>query len=280
MSRKTRFRLLPYLAVLTVAATPAPRQPAPGPLHIIGGPATGGCLAGAVRLPADGPGFETIHLNRSSFWGAPQTIAGIETLAREAADAGLPTLYVEDISLPRGGPMPGGHVAHQIGLDADIGLDMRPHAVLTGPARETVELPSLVRPDGHGIVPSRWSADVVTLLHLAATLPGVDRVLVNPAIKRELCDTVTGDRTWLQRVRPWWGHAAHMHVSFRCPAGQADCVPIAAPPKGDGCDATLQWWFDQLDHPTAPSAPHKPPPAPAACKAILAGGAGEGIAGE
>jgi penicillin-insensitive murein endopeptidase len=222
-----------------------------------------------VRLPAQGLGFATIHLSRSSFWGAPQTIAGIEALAREAAAAALPTLYVEDISRPRGGPMPGGHVAHQIGLDADIGLDMRPRAPLSGAERDTMELPSLVRADLRGVEPSRWSAAVITVLRLAAIAPGVDRVLVNPAIKRQLCRDVNGDRSWLRLIRPWYGHAAHMHISFRCPPDQADCTPIPPPPAGDGCDATLQWWFDQLDRPATPAAPHTPPPPPAACKAVL-----------
>jgi penicillin-insensitive murein DD-endopeptidase len=260
---------LPLLLLAVAITAAAPSGPAPGPVHIIGGPAIGGCIAGAVRLPPEGPGFETIHLDRSSFWGAPQTIAGIETLAAQASAAGLPTLYVEDISKPRGGPMPGGHVAHQIGLDADIGLDMQLHPPLTAATRESVELPSLVRPDERGIEPSRWSPAVIQLLHFAATLPGVDRVLVNPAIKRQLCDDVTGDRSWLRLIRPWWGHMAHMHVSFHCPAGQTDCTPLPPPPAGDGCDATLQWWFDQLGAPPKPSAPHKPPPLPAACHAIL-----------
>jgi penicillin-insensitive murein endopeptidase len=257
------------LGLCLLAAAAAAPDPAPAPVHIIGGPATGGCIAGAVRLPARGPGFETIHLDRSSFWGAPQTIAGIETLAADAAAAGLPELLVEDISKPRGGPMPGGHVAHQIGLDVDVGLDMRPRPPMTAAERESVELPSLVRPDQTGIEPSRWSPSVIALLHLAATLPGVDRVLVNPAIKRQLCLDVTGDRSWLRLIRPWYGHAAHMHISFRCPADQADCVPLAPPPAGDGCDATLQWWFDQLNAPPKPAVPYKPPPLPAACKAIL-----------
>ena len=44
---------------------------------------------------------------------------------------------------------------------------------------------------------------------------------------------------------------------------------------GDGCDASLQWWFDQLDAPANPAAaprpPVLPPVLPAACTAILAG---------
>jgi penicillin-insensitive murein endopeptidase len=98
----------------------------------------------------------------------------------------------------------------------------------------------------------------------------VDRILINPAIKRQLCNEVRGDRTWLRLMRPWYDHAAHMHIRFRCPADQRDCVQAAPPPPGDGCDATLQWWFDQLDVPPKPSPPYRPPPLPDACKAVMA----------
>jgi penicillin-insensitive murein endopeptidase len=260
------FLLLPVLAAMG-----ATNGPVEGPLHIIGGPNTGGCIAGAVDLPPDGPGFQTIHLDRSAFWGAPQTIAHLERFGQEAAEAGLPTLLIEDISRARGGPMPGGHVSHQIGLDADVGLDMQPRPPLLAAQRNSIELRSMVRADGRDIDPAAWSPRVTTLLRMAAGLPDVDRILVNPAIKQRLCREVTGDRSWLHLIRPWYGHAAHMHIRFRCPAGQADCVQAPPPPPGDGCDATLQWWFDQLDQPAAPPRPYHPPPLPVACKAILGG---------
>ncbi|HEY1413820.1 MAG TPA: penicillin-insensitive murein endopeptidase [Rhodopila sp.] len=264
-------RVAGFLIMTMVLAAAGQPGPAPGPLHIIGGPNVGGCIAGAVSLPPEGPGFQTIHLDRSAFWGAPSTIAHLEQFGSEAAAAGMPTLLVEDISRARGGPLPGGHVSHQIGLDADVGLDMRARAPLSDSARETVELHSLVRADGRGVDPEVWSPREIGLLRMAAALPEVDRILVNPAIKQQLCREVTGDRSWLHLIRPWYGHSAHMHIRFRCPVGQADCVQAAPPPAGDGCDATLQWWFDQLNAPAKPSAPYKPPPAPAACKAILSG---------
>jgi penicillin-insensitive murein endopeptidase len=254
-------------ALLTVAASPD--TPAPGPLHIIGGQAAG-CIAGAVRLPAEGVGFQTIHLGRSSFWGAPSTIARIERLGEQVHAAGLGDLNVEDISRPRGGPLPGGHVSHQLGIDVDVGLDVRPKPTLDTAGRETVELPSMVGADQRGVDPAHWTPDVVTLLHLAATLPDVDRILINPAIKQQLCETVRGDRSWLRLMRPWYDHAAHMHIRFRCPADQHDCIQAAPPPPGDGCDATLQWWFEQLNAPARPAAPYHPPPLPAACKAVMA----------
>ena len=257
----------PLFAVALVAAAPA-NAPAPGPLHIIGSQASG-CIAGAMRLPPQGPGFQTIHLSRSSFWGAPATIARIEALGEHVHSAGLGDLLVEDISRPRGGPLPGGHLSHQLGLDVDVGLDVTPKHPLSAEQRETVELPSMVRADQRGVDPAHWSPGVVTLLHMAASLPDVDRILINPAIKRQLCDTVQGDRSWLRLMRPWYDHSAHMHIRFRCPADQHDCVQAAPPPPGDGCDATLQWWFDQLNAPPPPSKPYHPPPLPAACKAVM-----------
>lgn len=264
--------LLGLLLVATLGARAAPFHqpgPEPGPLRIIGGGAAGGCFAGAVRLPGSGPGFQTIHRDHSRFWGAPQTIAAIERLGREAKEAGLPTLLVDDISRPRGGPF-SPHVAHQVGLAVDVGLDMRPRPPLTTAERKTIVLASLVRPDQRGVDPGRWSPAVVTLLHLAATLPNLDRVLVNPAIKRQLCRQVRGDRGWLRRIRPWYGHETHMHIHFRCPAGQPACVQMAPPPPGDGCGATLQWWF-QLSHPREPPKPGPRPPLPVACRSILGG---------
>jgi penicillin-insensitive murein DD-endopeptidase len=254
------------LAVLSVAANQD--TPAAGPLRIIGLD-NAGCIAGAVRLPEAGEGFQTIHLGRSSFWGAPVTIAGIEALGKQAHEAGLGDLYVEDIARPSGGPLPGGHVGHQLGLDADVGLDTTPKHALSATERETVELPSLVRADQRGVDTTRWTPGAVTLLRLAAGLPNVDRILVNPAIKKQLCDAVQGDRSWLRMIRPWYDHMAHMHIHFRCPPGQHDCVDIPPQPAGDSCDATLQWWFDQLNAPPQPAKPYHLPSLPAACKAVM-----------
>jgi len=234
------------LISLVLLSAPAARAqygpigpPAPGPLHIIGGGANGGCIAGAVNLPRQGEWYQTIHGRISHFWGAPVTILGVETLAREAHANGLPPLLVEDISRPRGGPMPGGHVSHMVGLDVDVALDMHMRGYLTEDQRDSIQIASLVRPDMRDIEPSMWGEPVVRLLWLAATLPGVDRVLVNAAIKQQLCRTVTGDRSWLRFVRPWYDHSAHMHIEFKCPAGQPDCVVHAPPPPGDGCDASV-----------------------------------------
>ena len=153
-------RRLWALALLGLVAA-APTTPAPGPAHIIG---TGlGCIAGAVRLPDEAPGLQTVRLSQSSFWGHPETIANVLTLGQRAKAAGLPDLYMGDLSLPRGGPMPGGHASHQRGLDADVYFDVvGPHPVLPRTAREGIEPPSLVRPDGRAVDPARWRPEHVT----------------------------------------------------------------------------------------------------------------------
>ncbi len=269
-------------AVLAIAATacltsqsfaeqrgPAPGRPAPGPVRIIGSQASG-CIAGAAELPDTGPGFAQIRQSRSSFWGHPDTIAGIALLGTRAKQAGLPDIYIGDMSNPRGGSLAGGHSSHQLGLDVDIWLDTTPKPPLSRPARDQIEIASIVAPGGRAVDPARWSAELVTLLKISANLPNVDRILINPAIKRQLCATVQGERSWLRLMRPWWGHASHMHIRFRCPSGQAECIQAPPPPAGDGCDASLDWWFAQLDKPPAPpSPPRAPTPLPAACKAVM-----------
>ena len=249
-------------------AAAGPDTPAPGAVRVIGAHGAG-CIAGAARLPDTAPGLQTIRVSRSTFWGHPDTIASLLELGRRAQAAGLADLYIGDISGPRGGPLRGGHVSHQMGLDADVYLDVSPHPSLPPALREAIEPSSLVRPDGRTVDPQRWTTGQMMLLRLAAGLPSVDRVLVNPAIKRKLCEDVTGERAWLRLIRPWWGHASHMHIHFRCPADQPQCPAQAPPPPGDGCDASLQWWFDHPDPPPAVSA--KPPVPPDACRAILDG---------
>ncbi len=247
--------------------------PAPGPARVVGGPGAG-CIAGAVRLPDIAPGLQTVRASRSAFWGHPDVIAALLLLGERAKAAGLPDLYMNDISRPRGGPM-AGHASHQVGLDADVYLDITtPRRALSAAERDAIDLPGLVRADQRGVEPARWKPGHVTLLRLAAELPGVDRVLVNAAIKQQLCREVpAGQRDWLRRIRPFYAHAAHMHIHFRCPAGQAACGELPPIPPGDGCDASPQWWFDRLDAPPAPPpAVRKPAPkpmVPAACGPIL-----------
>ena len=130
------------LRLFLAAAAAQPAQPVIEP-RIVSGPG-GGCIAGAVELPADGPGYQTVRASRSWFWGHPDTVSALRMLALRAKAVGLPTLYMNDLSRPHGGPMPGLHASHQVGLDADVWLDLSPKPALSPAARDALEVASIV----------------------------------------------------------------------------------------------------------------------------------------
>ena len=248
--------------------------PTAGPARIIGSPANG-CIAGAARLPPDGVGYQAIRLSRHRNFGHPDTVGFVQRLGKAAAEAGLAPFYVGDMAQPRGGPMTSGHAAHENGVDVDIWFNLDPKPALAPAAREEVELPSMVLTDKSDIDRDRFSERQVRLLRLAASDPRVDRIFVHPTIKRALCEGFggagEGDRGWLHRIRPWYGHDEHFHVRLSCPPTSPDCVGQTPVPPGDGCDASLDWWFARppqvLPLPVVPKPPR--PPLPKACSALL-----------
>lgn len=247
--------------------------PEPGPAEAIG-TYTRGCLRGAVQLPADGPNWQVMRPSRNRAWAHPALIAFIERLAeRAAALVGWPGLLVGDIAQPRGGPMLTGHASHNLGIEADIWLTPMPPRRLTTAERESISAIDLVQPNGLAVNPQTWRTDDAKLLELAAKSPGVERIFVNAAIKRELCREAGPDRAWLRLIRPWWGHREHFHVRLACPAGDGQCRnPVPPPPPGDGCGRALAWWFTpEALHPK-PGPPHPPVvlnDLPAACAALV-----------
>jgi len=277
MSKALLGILIGLLAPVAVAAQDISRAqvwgavqvPTAGPPNIIGG--TGlGCIAGAVELPDEGPGWQSVRVSRNRHWGHPAMVGWVQAFAARARAQGFPDLWIGDLSQPRGGPMTFGHASHQTGLDADIWFDLSPKPLVPAAQRERIPETSLVLPDGSGVDPARFTERHVALIRLAAEMPGLDRVLVNYAIKRELCRRHAGE-PWLRRVRPWRGHDAHMHIRLPCPAGQPECRGIAPPPPGDSCDATLDWWFTDAARRPAPRPPGPAPRMPAACRGVLLG---------
>ncbi len=248
------------------------RSPIPGAPEAIGSAARG-CLAGAVALPFDGPGYAVIRLSRRRYFGLPETVSFVERLGQRAQASGLAPFYVGDMAQPRGGPLPFGHASHQTGVDVDIWFTLARRPVPPPAAREEVDLPSMLMPSWHAIDPKRFGRAQIALLRLAATDPHVDRIFVNAVIKTALCRSLpASDHAWLHRLRPWWEHDDHFHVRLQCPADSSECQPQAPVPPGDGCDAVLASWVrDQRPLPAhaAPPPPRKLPILPQACQAIL-----------
>ena len=206
-----------------------------------------GCMAGAVAIPADGPTWQAMRLSRNRRWGNPAMVSLLEQFSQDAVRLGWGSgILIGDISQPRGGPMLTGHASHQIGLDADIWFTPMPAQPLSVEERETKPFTSMLDKSKFLTVsPGRWTPTHAKLVMQAASYPQVERVFVNPAIKKKLCDTWNGDRALLGKVRPVYGHDEHFHIRMHCPPGARGCKAQAPVASGDGCDKSLAWWFSK-----------------------------------
>ncbi len=236
-----------------------------------------GCLAGAVALPVNGETWQVMRVSRDRFWGHPNLIKFLENLSSRAPDeANWSGILVGDMSQPRGGPMITGHASHQIGLDADIWLTPMPDRKLSRREKEEMSAVNMVREDGLDVDRSVWTPGHLAIIRSAARDPGVERIFVNAAIKKALCREATGDRSWLHKVRPYFGHNYHFHVRIACPDGSDACKEQDPVPPGDGCDAaSLAYWFKpSILHPRLnPHAKPRPPltmgALPPECRQVL-----------
>jgi penicillin-insensitive murein endopeptidase len=231
-----------------------------------------GCLAGAKALPVDGETWQVMRLSRDRNWGNPALLDFLERFSKKAAAAGVwPGILVGDMSQPRGGPMITGHASHQVGLDADIWLTPMPDRRLSREEREEMSAVNMVKEDGLSVDPQHWSLRQAGVIRAAAEEPEVERIFVNAAIKKALCQSFKG-QDWMTKVRAYWGHNYHFHVRLACPAGENECRAQDPVPPGDGCDKSLDWWFTaEALHPK-PSPPAKPltlSQLPAACRQVL-----------
>jgi penicillin-insensitive murein DD-endopeptidase len=243
-------------------------EPAPGTPYAIGSYAAG-CVQGAVALPPEGPGFQVMRRYRHRFFGHPLLVRYLQELGAAVDQQGLGVLLIGDLGQPRGGPMPYGHRSHQNGLDADIWFWLpRDGMVLPVAERETVAALSVLTSDRSALDPQQWSQRQADVLRLAVGFDVVARIFVNPVIKKALCAEFPG-ASWLQKLRPWWGHDDHFHVRLRCPPGGAACQDQDPLPSGDGCGAELAWWFSEEARKPLPPVDSAKVPLPAACEAII-----------
>ena len=248
-------------------------QPTQGIAQSIG-TYTAGCLSGAAMLPTDGTGYQVMRLSRKRFYGHPDLTHFIENLGQSSYTQQLGTILVGDLGQPRGGPTVSGHRSHTSGLDVDMWFLLSPEAAsrpLTATEREKWSAPSVLLGHSDEIDLRHWSIANEQILELAANMPEVDRIFVNPSVKRHLCNQVGGKRDWLRKIRPWYKHDDHFHVRLKCPADSKDCQNQDPLPQGDGCDAKLAWWFTQEAKNPPPSPITEPvePILPILCDAVL-----------
>ena len=234
-----------------------------------------GCLAGGEALPVNGEAWQVMRLSRNRNWGNPALVSFLERFAKRVPKvSNWPGILVGDMSQPRGGPMFTGHASHQIGLDADIWLTPMPEHRLSRETREEMSATDVVRSDKLDVDPARWTPDHLAVIRAAAQSTSVERIFVNAAIKKAICREATGDRAWLNKVRPMWGHNYHFHIRLACPNGESGCTEQDPVVPGDGCDQ-LAWWFRPAVLHPRPSTSTKKKPAmtmaalPGECRAVL-----------
>src|SRR5262245_52619436 len=150
--------------------------PVPGLPRSVGA-YTAGCVQGALALPPEGPGFQTMRRYRRRFFGHPTLIQYLQNLTEAATQQRLGLLSIGDLGQARGGPSPSGHASHQTGLDVDIWFWLLPNGhPLAAAERETVSAPSMVMSTGRVLDPSQWSPQHAQLLQLASGFEPVDRI--------------------------------------------------------------------------------------------------------
>lgn len=231
-----------------VSATPWEKEKSPtrNSTSSIGSYANG-CLDGAQALPIDGQGYQVIRPQRERYYGHTEAIQFIERLGVTTSEQLNTNLLVGDISLPRGGRFSSGHSSHQTGLDIDIWLRLTDKRL----SENELAVPkpiSVVDLTNYKLRKSNWTDDHFQVIRYAAKDEKVVRIFVHPVIKQALCeqeDPDANDRTWLGKIRPWWGHHSHFHVRLKCPKGSYNCIAQANPPKGDGCGDELASWAPQ-----------------------------------
>ncbi len=237
-----------------------------------------GCLQGGVALPVNGPTWQVMRVSRNRNWGHPSLVKFLEKFAPAAAKAtGWNGILVGDMAQPRGGPTPFGHMSHQTGLDVDVWFMPMPAHVLSAEEREKTAATNLVSDDWLRVNPKTWTPAHAAFIRTAAEQPAVERVLVNAAIKKEMC-RMQGDKhpAWMAKVRPWYSHHDHIHVRLECPAGSPDCRKQPSISSEIGCDKSLDFWFSSKVLHIKPKIGGKPPrpltmaDLPPACQSVLA----------
>jgi penicillin-insensitive murein endopeptidase len=215
-----------------------------------------GCAAGLVELPETGPSWQAMRLSRNRNWGHPELIDFAQKLSGKAAKNGWAGLYFGDFSQPRGGPMLSGHRSHQIGLDADVWLYPTKRMNLSRSERENISAISMRRSNG-AFVNNKWTRAHHEVVKAAAQDKRVARIFIFPGAKVQMCNDEKGNRAWLRKIRPWWGHHYHFHVRLKCQKGSPNCVNQDPPPRGDGCADAQKWVDDILNPPPPPKNPPK-----------------------
>ena len=227
--------------------------------RIYGSP-NNGCIAGALPLSDQNETFQLQRWGNDRHYAHPLMLQYLQDLRARAAELELPPLLIGDLSRPYGGPYgpSSAHASHNTGLDVDLPFDFaqprKNHYELEHPKDNYIVSGKKVR--------SSFTPEIATYIKLAASDPRVDRVFVAPMIKKHMCALYEHepDAGFLHKLRPWFGHRAHMHVRLNCPSDSPECVLPKPIPEGSGCGYEVDSWFLPPPPKTQTAANTKPKP--------------------
>lgn len=171
------------------------------------GSSSAGCLAGAQTLSEKTESYILMRPSRERVWGHPVLLSFLQDLALKTNRDLASLLLIGDMAQPRGGRLPGSHLSHQNGLDVDLWYEL-PESLDAAFSREEFSARSLVKE------PNLWTDKHENFLRLIAEDNRIERVFINPEIKKRLCQKFNG-ANWLKPLRPWWGHDDHLHVRLK-----------------------------------------------------------------
>lgn len=203
-----------------------------------------GCIIEAEKLPEFGTGYQSVRRNRHTSYGHASTLETIADLGKKIAATEKGMLIIGNLSTQNGGPLYDHSISHQNGLDFDVAYQIV-QKPLSAKASETFEFASILHADHTNINPEKWNDTIAHILKTTAELPQVERILVHPLIKKQLC-TTEQEKTWLKKIRPWFKHDNHFHVRLKCPEDSPKCVAQDPPPDEIGCSGeAFAWWFSE-----------------------------------
>lgn len=200
----------------------------------------------ATALPMSGPGFIHLFQDRNRHFGSEGLIQVIETVSSRffSWDPNSERLQIGDIAAEAGGQI-SRHASHQNGLDIDV--------VYFRTNRQEQNLnytdgfeEAFVTPKGQ-VTPNFDTQRNWRFFQFLMDSGRVDRIFVDPAIKRTLCTYAktplgvppAGPQPdvieTLRHLRPYPNHADHAHVRLTCPDTSPKCIAQVAVPPGDGC---------------------------------------------
>lgn len=189
------------------------------------GSAHAGTLEGGVQLP-DHAAY--VVRDRTRAWGAPHAVELLVEAFDQvlAADPGAPRVRVHDLSLRDGGPMDG-HQSHQTGRDVDITYYRR---TCSGPCAGRTVAPEELDAARQWLLLRHWlqrgSAEFI-FIDYSLQAPLYEAARASGSTPMQLAQWFQYPRGPEYRtgiVRHVPNHANHVHVRFRCPAGDSACT--------------------------------------------------------